>query len=203
MYTYTMAETGPQAPSFGSTRRAPDTRRHVSADAGCTVCHVKRSRSTLTPIHVYAAVVLLNYAAQIPYAAHLYGAAFSRTGALLLGMTLAWFALGYLLVTHHRSHGYWVLLAYAVAQFGFYFHGEVLLSLVGFGGAYQLTHARDALLWLVFVVGDINFVAATLVVVYLLKRRQAFSGRGPAGDGAMSLESLERDGDGFNANDLG
>lgn len=77
--------------------------------------------------------MLVNYAAQVPYAAHLYGTAFSRAGALLLGLTLAWFVLGYLLLARHRPAGYWVLLAYAVAQFAFYFHCEVLLAFAGYG----------------------------------------------------------------------
>ncbi len=141
---------------------------------------MERSRRSLTPIHVYAAVVLTNYAAQVAYAAHLYGAAFSHSGALLLGSTLAWFVLGYLLVVGRRPAGYWVFLTYVAAQCAFYFHGEVLLALAGYGLPFQLAHARDPLVWVVFVIGDSNFIAAALVLGFLLWRRQAFTGRGPA-----------------------
>jgi hypothetical protein len=46
---------------------------------------------------------------------------------------------------------------------------------------YQLTHARDVLVWLVFVIGDINFAVAALVLGYRLRRRRVLSSHRAAG----------------------
>jgi hypothetical protein len=50
--------------------------------------------ATDCPMVVPAAIVLLNYAAQIPYAWYLYGLRVSPTGAGLLLLTLVWFVVG-------------------------------------------------------------------------------------------------------------
>ena len=63
------------------------------------------------------------------------------------------------------------LVAYAAAQVAFYFHGQVVLAFAGYGMPYSLTHARDALIWAVFLIGDVNFLVAAIALVDLLVRR--------------------------------
>ena len=81
-----------------------------------------------TALRIYAAAVLANYAAQVPYNLHLYGGAFSRTGALVLGATLVWFLVAAALYRAGRRAGYWLLLSYAAVQVIFYLNNEVLLA---------------------------------------------------------------------------
>lgn len=124
------------------------------------------------PLRAYGAIVLVNYAAQVAYAADLYGMRVSPAGVVLLLATLAWFLAGTLLAGSGRPVGHLVLGAYAAAQFAFYFHGQVLLAFAGFGVIYALTHARDAVVWTVFAIGDVNFIAAGGALLYLLARRR-------------------------------
>lgn len=111
---------------------------------------------------LHAVVVLANYLAQIPYAVDLYGLRVSLMGATLLLATLAWFLLGLTLVVRRVRLGTVVLLVYSVAQVAFYTATEVLGTLHGAGLPYQLLHARDAIVWMTFVVGDLNFVFAVI-----------------------------------------
>ena len=134
------------------------------------------SRETPRPslprlLRVYAAIVLLNYAAQVVYAADLYGSHVNPRGAALLGATLVWFLIGYGGLVARSRAGYVVLVAYAAAQVAFYVHGQVLLAFFGYGLPYNLTHARDIVVWLVFVIGDVNFIAAITALAVLVARR--------------------------------
>ena len=79
-----------------------------------------------------------------------------------------------------RRLGFWVLLGYAIAQLLFYFHGEVILAFAGYGLPYHLAQARDAVVWLTFLVGDVNFVAAAGFVLWLGRQRRQLIGD-PAG----------------------
>jgi hypothetical protein len=127
-------------------------------------------------VWIYAVAVIANYVAQVPYTLHLYGTEFSRTGALLLGATLAWFIVAMRLFLNARRLGYWLLLAYAIVQTLFYLDGEVVLAFAGYGLPYHLSHTGDPIVWLTFLIGDLNFIAAVATVVYLLTRRRALLG---------------------------
>jgi hypothetical protein len=123
------------------------------------------------PLLVLVGLVLANYLAQIPYTLHLYGLSASPRGALLLGATLVWFVAGATLHWRGRAAGYWLLLSFLAVEVVFYFRNEVLLIPAGYGMPYHLTHARDPLLWVVFLIGDVNFLAAGCFVWYLLRER--------------------------------
>ena len=75
-----------------------------------------------------------------------------------------------------RPLGSLALLGYVLAQFVFYLHGQVLLAFAGNGLPYSLAHAHDAIVWVVFVIGDVNFVAAALTLVYLFRNRATAGG---------------------------
>jgi hypothetical protein len=116
-------------------------------------------------------VVIANYLAQVVYALHLYGTTFSRSGALLLGATLVWFLIAVGLYRAGRRVGFWLFLAYATAQFLFYFDTEVVGAFLGSGLPSHLGHTQDSIVWLTFLVGDLNFVAAAAVLIYLVRHR--------------------------------
>jgi hypothetical protein len=141
--------------------------------------HVSESGSRPTRariVWIYTVTVIANYAAQVPYALHLYGTGFSRTGALLLGMTLLWFIVALRQFLDDRRVGYWLLLGYAIVQTLFYLDGEVVLAFAGYGLPYHLAHTEDPIVWLTFLIGDLNFIAAVAMTGYLLARRRALLG---------------------------
>jgi hypothetical protein len=124
---------------------------------------------------VLLVVVLANYAAQVPYALDLYGTHVSRTGAGLLGITLAWFLAGVVLQRRGGRAGragYWLLLSFLITEFLFYFHGQILQLAHGYGMVHDLVHAHDTIVRWVFVVGDLNFVAAGFFAAYLAWHRR-------------------------------
>ena len=123
-------------------------------------------RSLPRPVRWYGAAVVANYAAQVPYTLDLYGGAVSVRGAALLGATLLWFLAAIGLLAAGRRVGWWLLVAYAVAQALFYLHNEVVLAFAGYGLPYNLAHARDAVVWLAFVAGFVNSVAAVAFLAY-------------------------------------
>lgn len=127
-------------------------------------------------VRIYTVAVIANYAAQVPYALHLYGTAFSGGGALLLGATLLWFIVAQRLFLNGRRAGYWLLLAFSITQAVFYIDGEVVLALAGYGLPYHLSHTQDLIVWLTFLIGDLNFIAAVAMTVYLLTRRRELLG---------------------------
>ncbi|HLH69731.1 MAG TPA: hypothetical protein VKY90_12045 [Candidatus Dormibacteraeota bacterium] len=120
---------------------------------------------------VLVALVLSNYLVQIPYALHLYGSSVNGRGVLLLSITLVWFVTGVALLLRNRRAGLWLLLSYLIAEFLFYFRNEILLIPAGYGLPYHLTHLRDPLLWVAFLIGDLNFFAAGFFIWYLLSAR--------------------------------
>ncbi len=117
-------------------------------------------------------VVLANYAAQVPYALDLYGTHVSLPGVVLLGGTLAWFLAGVGLHRRGRPAGYWLLLSFLITEFLFYFLGQILPMTNGYGLVYVLVHARDPIVRSVFIVGDVNFIAAGCFAAYLAWHRR-------------------------------
>lgn len=125
---------------------------------------------------VLLAIVLVNYLAQIPYAAHQYGWNVDLRGVALLAATLLWFVVGFALLLRGRSVGWWLTCAFLFVQFVFYFRNEILLIPAGYGFVFHLRDWRDPLLWAVFLIGDINFVASGYFLAYLLVHRRELNG---------------------------
>ena len=132
-----------------------------------------------------AAVVLLNYAAQVPYYLILY---FPRPPSLLgvglLAITGAWFCLGLIRSRHGRRFGDGVLGAFLATEVAFY-GALIVLSIAthGRGGASAQLTTPDARLWVIFAVGYLNaFVAAvTLARLVFRRSRSLRARRRPAG----------------------
>ncbi len=127
-----------------------------------------------------AAVVLLNYVAQVPYDWHLYRLHLNPVGVLLLLGTLGWFLAGFVLMLHHHPLGYWLSVSFLATDFTFYLVNAVMGSVHGYGPLYQLTRVSDPVLWTVFLIGYINFVAAGLMLWLLMSGRWSGAVR-PAG----------------------
>lgn len=132
---------------------------------------MRRVKALPRVLVIYAAAVLLDYAGQVVYAADLYGLRVNPAGVALLGATFVWFLVGFWAVASGRRFGWPLLTAYALAQVLFYAHGQLLLAFYGYGAIYELTHARDAIVLTVFLIGDLDFLAAIAALTYLLLRR--------------------------------
>ena len=128
-------------------------------------------------ITLFTIVVAANYLIQVPYTLHLYGSAFSRSGLVLLAMTLAWFVVALSLFRRGSRAGYWLLLGYASVQLVFYLNSEIVMSFRGFGLPYHLTRTGDLIVWLAFVIGDLNFIAAGIAAFHLVSHRRRYVGQ--------------------------
>jgi hypothetical protein len=122
---------------------------------------------------LYFGTVVANYLVQVPYTLHLYGLSFNRTGAFLLGATLAWFIAAALRFRSGRRSGLWLLVAYALVQLVFYVDSEIVMAFVGYGLPYHLGHTGDPIVWMAFAIGDLNFIGAAAAVAVLLRGRRA------------------------------
>jgi len=121
---------------------------------------------------IYFGSVIANYLVQVPYTLHLYGLSFSRTGALLLGATLAWFLVAVWRFRRGRRDGFWLLLGFALVQVVFYLDSEIVMAFIGYGLPYHLGRTADPFVWLAFAIGDLNFIGAAVAVLVLLRGRQ-------------------------------
>ena len=114
-------------------------------------------------------IVICNYLAQIVYEIHLYHGHFNPVGALLLALTFIWFLAGFILSSREKKLGSWLLVSYLLAVFIFYFHNQIILSFFGYGIFYHFLHVKDSILWFVFFIGDINFLASGFFIYYFLR----------------------------------
>jgi hypothetical protein len=126
-------------------------------------------------------VVVANYLAQILYYLHLYyfphGALPSVGGTLLLGLTFVGFLLGYVGVARGRRTGYWLLLAYLVAEVGFYVKNLFTQVLHGYAPFFHL-QTRDPILFVVFGIGYLNLLVGGYALSYLLSHRRTLISSG-------------------------
>ena len=129
----------------------------------------KKDKVFLLPLFL---IVIANYVAQIPYGIHLYHGHYNMVGVFMLFVTLVWFMAGFFL--RHTKVGYWLLLSFLAVEFLFYFHGEILMLFWGYGIGYHLLRVKDQVLWWVFFIGDVNFVAAGYYLYYLLRKKSLF-----------------------------
>jgi hypothetical protein len=94
---------------------------------------IKGSDSRVAPVRhgpapwlwVPSAVILANYAAQVPYGLHLYGLAAITRGWALLLLTLVWFAAGFWHLIRAKAAGYWLTWSFLLADFGFYLYNLI------------------------------------------------------------------------------
>lgn len=123
-------------------------------------------------------VVGANYLAQIPYYLHLYyfphGLPPSASGVALMGLTLLWFAAGWLGLARGHTAGYWLLLTFLLTEVSFYAHGIVNRVVNGYP-AFQEMQTHDTLLLVVFSIGYLNMLVGVYLLAYLLRHRRTLT----------------------------
>lgn len=114
-------------------------------------------------------VTLLNYVAQIPYYLHNYYFPYhvppTLSSILLLGLTLAWFLLGYFGFRKGRSFGFYVLVSFLIVEALFYLHSFV------FGAFFFQLQNPSLLIRAVFVYGYLSGAVAGWYAYLLIRDR--------------------------------
>ncbi len=132
--------------------------------------------ATKRHLPVLLAAVLLNYAAQIPYYFHQYY--FPRrippnfVGVALLSATFVWFLAGYGMFIGGKKYGKGLLLSFLAAQVLFYGHAIVFGLINGSGVVAQLK-TPSPFLFVIFLIGYLNFVVAAYYLIRLLKEKSS------------------------------
>ncbi len=122
-------------------------------------------------IRVLFFLILLNFAALIPYQIHLYyspGHPFPNPrGTLVVALIFAVFITGYLLFMKKKTIGYWLLLFFLSMEFIFYLYNFTGTLRHGYPLFFQI-HNRDILLRIVYSIGYLNLFASGYFVFLLL-----------------------------------
>jgi hypothetical protein len=134
--------------------------------------HRRMRQKRIPPLVVLFWVVIADYAAQIPYYLVNYsiphGSAPTLRSLVLLGMTLAWFLIGYFALLQGRRVGYWLLLSFLLIEGVFY-----LLTILFGAVAFQLDNHS----WvnrIVFLIGYATGIVSLLYTVLLLVFRSRY-----------------------------
>lgn len=131
-----------------------------------------------TFLKILLVTVLINYVAQLPYYWHQYYTTSrflpSLFGTVLLGITLTWFIVAYQKLAKGRKAGYYLMLAFLAVEFLFYLQTQISQYLVVHRILLHVYRPDGVLLFAVFGIGYINFIAAAYFAVYLLINRNRF-----------------------------
>jgi hypothetical protein len=135
------------------------------------------NRTTKAQLWILFAVLLANFAAQVPYFLHLYYSPQhplpDLKSSLLMGSVFALFMVSFVLLLAQQRAGYYLLMFYLALEFFFYLWNIVGGVVHGYGLFFHLTD-RDPILWAVNAVGYLSFVAAGYFLALLLAKRQEF-----------------------------
>jgi len=120
-------------------------------------------------------IVLVNYLAQVPYYFHQYYGRYgffpSLYGSIMLSFTLVWFLVGFTQTQKTNKWGFTVLVGFFVFEFLFYLQTQISQYLVSQRILLHVYRPDNALLFLVFGIGYINFVAAAYYIYYLFAHK--------------------------------
>ena len=123
-------------------------------------------------------VVITNYIAQIPYYIHQYYLPNellpSLYGTVLLSLTLVWFLIAYKLLHIGRKRGWVLMLLFLSAEFLFYLQTQILQGITSHQILLHVYHPKGLLLFIVFGIGYINFIASVYFILYLARNKTQF-----------------------------
>lgn len=124
-------------------------------------------------------VVAINFLAQVLYYYHQY---YSRRkllpsllGIVLLSFVLTWFVIGYTKLQKNKRYGYSITLSFVIVEFLFYLQTQIVQALSGSGVLLHVLHPDDTLLFVVFLIGYINFIASGWFSYFMIKNRRLLS----------------------------
>jgi len=116
-------------------------------------------------------VVLANFVVQVLYVMYQYDGRASLMGILLMLGVFIWFLIGYILLWKKSLAGFLVLLSFLITEFLFYLSTQITQLLSGQGILLHVLRPNDPVLFVVFGIGYINFVAAGFFIFYLIRHK--------------------------------
>jgi len=123
------------------------------------------------PLAVLFWVVIVDYLAQFPYYLVNYYLPHHTpptiSSIVLLGLTLAWFLIGYFTIGRRRF-GYWLLLSFLVVE-GLFYVQTLLLG----AAAYQVQNPHPVIL-AVFIIGYVTGIVSLVYAVVLVVFRSRY-----------------------------
>lgn len=135
------------------------------------------NKSIILQAKALSAIVLLNFAAQVPYFLHLYLGRqpwlTSLRSFAVMGLVFAFFLTAAILLFKGRREGYLLMVAFLATEFLFYLFGSVSSALHGFGLFFQVRNP-DVVLRVIYSVGYLNLFASGYFLLLLVSRRRAF-----------------------------
>lgn len=138
-------------------------------------------RNKNTFLGTLLAVVALNYLAQFPYYIHQYYAPHkflpSLYGSFMLAITLIWFLIAYQLLRHGSKRGYYLMLSFLAVEFLFYLQTQISQLMIRHQVLLHVYHPDNVLLFLVFGIGYVNFIAAAYFMWHLVRHKTTFIGQ--------------------------
>ncbi len=122
--------------------------------------------------------VISNFIAQIPYYFHQYyisrHIAPSLIGLTLLSLVFVWFISAYILLKNGKKTGYYLMLTFLIIEFLFYLQTQIVQATTGHGILLHVLRPDNGLLFIVFFIGYVNFIASAYFIFYLIKYRSSF-----------------------------
>lgn len=123
-------------------------------------------------------IVGANFIAQVPYYYHQYYVRSHQPptllGVVLMVAVLAWFAIGYWRLAARKSLGLALTVSFLAVEFLFYVQTQIVQAMTGHGLLLHVVHPDDPVLFVVFLIGYINLVAAPFLIGALVRHRAAF-----------------------------
>lgn len=123
-------------------------------------------------------VVGVNFLAQLPYYYHQYFMREHRPptplGAVLMLAVLLWFLAGYRRLSARKPYGLALTISFLLVEFLFYLQTQLVQAVSGHGILLHVLHPDNPLLFVVFLIGYINLVAAPFLISALLRHRSSF-----------------------------
>ncbi len=133
------------------------------------------SRRIQIQIWILFGILFANFVAQVVYFYHLYYTPQqpfpTLRSSLVMGFVFLWFLTSYFLFITRHKYGYFAMGMYLFVEFAFYLWNFTLAGLrPGYGWFFHLSE-RDPILWAVFFIGYLSFVASGYFLALLIYPR--------------------------------
>ena len=87
---------------------------------------------------------------------------------------LTWFIVAYYGLISHKKFGFFLTIGFLLTEFIFYLQTQIVQYVSGHGILLYVVHPHNWLLFIVFGIGYINFIAAALFIPYLMIHKSQY-----------------------------
>jgi hypothetical protein len=136
------------------------------------------TRNTLVRVWILFLILLSNFAAQIVYFYHLYYTPQHPfpipRSTLLMGSVFVLFLVSFILLLRKPKIGFYAMTFYLCLEFFFYLWNIISSGLRPGYGWFLHLRDRDPILWAVFAIGYLSFLASGYFLMLLIFQRRSF-----------------------------